>query len=631
MGNLTIMKFFFRIFSFLLLFCFSVQAQEYKNLDSLLILYNERPNDTVKINLADLILQNLTYTDPERAYRFAHEMVFISKQLNYKEGVGRGYNQISSYFFNRDELDSAYYYTKAHLDIVNQTQNIGGILTANTRFANLYERQNDFDKAKMYLAKNMDIYENKDTISNAREVDFKFIGSAFFMLSEIDMKQGRYNLALKNGLRSLKEYRERAKNPLFVADAHMLLGQIEIKLEHYDSSIGHFEKAYKVYYEFEDLLWQSDALRLIGENLMYLNRHNEAVDYLKKAIEMSHENSFQLKEASAYNLLGNAYISLKEFPKATQSLKKSLEVYSKMDNPTEINKTYGSLGLLYNEMNQPDLAIPYLQKAIAISDSIQSLPEKADSYLKKSESFRRLENFKQALKDYTLYTKLKDSIFNIKKSEQIEEMRAIFDIETKEQQLDLQEKEITVLEQKAEISTLQKVLLAGLLLLSLIGFYGIRQKLKRNKLEKERVDAELAFKKKELTTHALNLARKNETLENLKLKAQELKEKENQRAGYNQLIRSINFDLQDDNNWQNFSRYFEEVHKDFNSNVKTKYPEVTSNELRLMALLKMNLSSKEIANILNISSEGIKKARYRLRKKLHLTTEDSLQDLVLSL
>jgi len=191
------------------------------------------------------------------------------------------------------------------------------------------------------------------------------------------------------------------------------------------------------------------------------------------------------------------------------------------------------------------------------------------------------------------------------------------------------------LEEKQRAAALQNTLLIGgiVALISLFGllYYGIRQKMKRNKLEKEKIAAELSFKKKELTTHALNLARKNETLENLKSKAQELKEKENIGNGYNQLIRSINFDLQNDNNWENFSRYFEEVHKDFNSNVKTKYPQVTSNELRLLALLKMNLSSKEIASILNISAEGIKKARYRLRKKLDLTTEDSLQDLVISL
>ena len=61
------------------------------------------------------------------------------------------------------------------------------------------------------------------------------------------------------------------------------------------------------------------------------------------------------------------------------------------------------------------------------------------------------------------------------------------------------------------------------------------------------------------------------------------------------------------------------------------YPNVSNNDLRLMSLLKMNLSSKEIANILNISIEGVKKARYRLRKKLNLSTEESLQELVIEL
>ena len=149
-------------------------------------------------------------------------------------------------------------------------------------------------------------------------------------------------------------------------------------------------------------------------------------------------------------------------------------------------------------------------------------------------------------------------------------------------------------------------------------------------MEREKVVSKLAFKKKELTTHALHLAKKNEVLENVKLKAKNLKSQSDAK-GYQELIKTINFDQQDDKNWENFSRYFEEVHRDFNRKVKSKYPQITSNELRLLALLKMNLTSKEIANILNISPEGVKKARYRLRKKLYITTEDSLQDLVLSL
>ncbi len=606
-------------------------AQDYKNLDSLLNLYNQRSVDTIKVNLADRILQNLTYTDPERAYKLAHEMVKMSKTLKYEDGVARGLNQISSYFFNRDEHDSTYYYLKATQDIVTRLQNMGGILTSNTRFATLYNTQNDFKAAKTYLEKNLEIYRNRDTISYAREIDFKFIGSTFFLISQIDMRQGKYNLALKNGLKALHEYENRTKNELFVADAHTLLGNIEMKLENYESSIGHFEKAYLVYKEFDDLLWQSDLLRFTGENLIYLKRNEEAIAYLQQATTMSKENKFQLKEASAYTMLGRAYTNLGKFPDAIASLNSSLEVYAQMDNPTEINITYTNLGLVYNKMNQPNRAIPYLEKAIKISDSLEALPQATKAYFERSKSLRLNKDYERALKDYARYNELNDSLFNKRKSQQIEEMRALFDIETKEQQITLQEQQITVLEQKAEISNLQKLSLGIGLLLSLLGFYAIRQKMKRNKIEKEKVDVELEFKKKELTTHALNLARKNETLENLKLKAQELKEKENTGRGYNQLIRSINFDLQDDNNWENFSRYFEEVHKDFNSNVKTKYPEVTSNELRLLALLKMNLSSKEIANILNISAEGIKKARYRLRKKLDLSTEDSLQDLVLAL
>ena len=155
--------------------------------------------------------------------------------------------------------------------------------------------------------------------------------------------------------------------------------------------------------------------------------------------------------------------------------------------------------------------------------------------------------------------------------------------------------------------------------------------MKRNKLVKEKLDAELDFKKKELTTHALHLAKKNELLEGLKQKANELKTSENTTNGYQQLIRTIDFDLKDDNNWENFAHYFQQVHKDFNQNVAKKYPEVTPNELRLISLVKMNLSIKEMANILNISVPGVKKARQRLRKKMDLSTKDSLEMAVLEI
>lgn len=164
-----------------------------------------------------------------------------------------------------------------------------------------------------------------------------------------------------------------------------------------------------------------------------------------------------------------------------------------------------------------------------------------------------------------------------------------------------------------------------------LGFYGLKQKIQHNRLEREKLDAELEFKKKELTSHALHLAQKNKVLEELKQKVRDLQHVNHKPGNYKQLLQMINFNLHSDDNWDTFRKYFEEVHKDFNSTVKKKYPAITANELRLMALMKLNLSSKEIANLFNITQEGIKKARYRLRKKMNISSEESLDDLIIKI
>lgn len=129
----------------------------------------------------------------------------------------------------------------------------------------------------------------------------------------------------------------------------------------------------------------------------------------------------------------------------------------------------------------------------------------------------------------------------------------------------------------------------------------------------------------------MHLAHKNEVLLDLKSQLEELKTDSKNARQYQKIINNINLDINNDSNWEQFRSYFEDVHKDFNSKVMRYYPDLSNNDLRLMSLLKMNLSSKEIANILNISVEGVKKARYRLRKKLNLNTEESLQELVIEL
>ncbi|MFD2585787.1 tetratricopeptide repeat protein [Croceitalea marina] len=466
---------------------------------------------------------------------------------------------------------------------------------------------------------------------NLKNNNQKRLATDYKNLGNIQQKIGNYEEAAKNVLISLKIKEELGFTDKSKGSNYATLVKIYGKINNIEKSNFYNSEWEKVCLKYSDTNRLATVWNNYAVNYKKLKDYNKAATFFRKSAAINEKNKNYVNLANNYNNLGNLYLSKDSLKIAENYLLKALKAGEISDRKNEIAVTLNNLGNLNNRLGNYNKAIDYLERSEKISIEINHRLLLITTYSQFTKAYQGLKKFKNALAYYRARSSIKDSILKKESVDKINELEIKYQTEKKEQQIALQEKEITVLEQQAEIGTLQKILLGGLLVISLIGFYGIRQKLKRNKLEKEKVDAELAFKKKELTTHALHLAKKNEVLESLKQKAQELKEREESKNGYQQLIRTINFDLQDDNNWENFSRYFEEVHKDFNSNVKIKYPQVTSNELRLLALLKMNLSSKEIASILNISGEGIKKARYRLRKKLDITTEDSLQDLVLSL
>ena len=98
----------------------------------------------------------------------------------------------------------------------------------------------------------------------------------------------------------------------------------------------------------------------------------------------------------------------------------------------------------------------------------------------------------------------------------------------------------------------------------------------------------------------------------------------------NKIMSNIEKNIAEDNDWEGFSIYFDEVHGDFTHRLKKDYDDLTPQEMKLSAYLRMNLSTKEIAHLLNISVRGVEIARYRLRKKLHLDRSDNLQEFILA-
>jgi DNA-binding CsgD family transcriptional regulator len=142
---------------------------------------------------------------------------------------------------------------------------------------------------------------------------------------------------------------------------------------------------------------------------------------------------------------------------------------------------------------------------------------------------------------------------------------------------------------------------------------------------------ELDCRNKELTTYALHMAQKNSMLEELRQCIQEIGLTQKEASPkFKRLTRLIDYSFNLDKDWEEFKLCFERVHQDFFKHLKEQYPSLSVNELRLCALLKLNLSVKEMSSLMGISPESVKMARHRLRKKLDLTSEQNLVEFMLA-
>jgi response regulator RpfG family c-di-GMP phosphodiesterase/DNA-binding CsgD family transcriptional regulator len=147
-----------------------------------------------------------------------------------------------------------------------------------------------------------------------------------------------------------------------------------------------------------------------------------------------------------------------------------------------------------------------------------------------------------------------------------------------------------------------------------------------------RVD-ELNTLNAELTAYTLQMVQKNENIAEAKTKMQEaLRQLESTRTAVQATLQSVQAAGKDDARyWDDFLIIFEKSQSGFFSRLKDRFPDLTPNELKLTALLRMNMSSKEISNILGISHHSVNVARYRLRKRMGLENDQGLETVLLSI
>ncbi|AYL99655.1 triple tyrosine motif-containing protein [Mucilaginibacter celer] len=153
-------------------------------------------------------------------------------------------------------------------------------------------------------------------------------------------------------------------------------------------------------------------------------------------------------------------------------------------------------------------------------------------------------------------------------------------------------------------------------------------------IKNEQLQADLASKSRELANSAMNIVYKNELLQKISDELTHLKGGDGKKLADDQLRRIqkvIDEGMSDERDWNIFETSFNEAHENFFKKLKAGHPDLVPNDLKLCAYLRMNMSSKEMASLLNISLRGVEIRRYRLRKKLNLEHDKNLTEFLIEL
>ncbi len=458
-----------------------------------------------------------------------------------------------------------------------------------------------------------------------------------------------------------KESAQKSESDKTVANFYRNLGDIYLDKDALDIALEHYLKAYHFYetqpaserYKLENSLAiiyartdkEKKALHFFRKVLDYQKQRNDTTNlarilnnmgsfYLEKKVDSAityFTESLRLsKNISDPNLnmflhtnLARCYV-LKEEPKRAKSyFNKAIADVAKGANARSAAWFYNEFSEFYKNTNMPDSSVYFAQKAMQNLDSLAPFgfeQQRAVGLLYKG--YIAKGEFENAANYFEKYSAIGDSINLEDKRVNLEKILIGEEYRNKEK--------IHALEESKKQSRNYIILLALLTVLLFLGMllYRFRNKLKRAELERQLATAKqkelntnLELKNKELIGKAMVEMHRTEIIEDILNDLKEIKlkavKKETQTA-IDYIVKRLKRDTSA-NIWEEFELRFEQVHESFYTNLLEKHPDLSPRDKRLAALLKLNLTSKEIAQITGQSSKSVENARTRLRKKLDIT------------
>jgi len=446
--------------------------------------------------------------------------------------------------------------------------------------------------------------------------------NALFNLANFYYNTDKYDLALKLFIKALSQY-EMMQDSLHIARSHQNIANIYTRNKNYDQALKSFSRAMKVYKSIQDSVRAFQLYSNLGMLYMKLNQYDSAAYFLKEGLIKAQMLHNQRSEMYHLNNLGLLLLEQKDYSGAIARFRETIRIADKVTFPYEKANNLLNIVQVFIQAKQADSALFYLHLSEPIIKQVQSLELERDANEYYSKIYSLQKDFYRALIAYKNYISLKDSVLGQEAQNKIAELNIRFETDIKESENRGLRSDLKLRKAREEILwiLIGAASIIAIILVILLVFLRkhFRQKNLLNIKESLILKERLEYSKHELASKALHLACQNEFRMKILEASNELYSHldDEGKSGMKALLSDLENNI-DKSVWQEFELRFEQVHASFFEKLNKLYPELTPNDRRICAFLKLNMSTKDIALLIHRSPRSVESARYRLRKKFDL-------------
>jgi len=547
-----------------------------------------------------------------------HLAIYFADSIKDEKSKALVYRQMANLYYDLNEFDSARLYYKKLLNIKPQPD--GMQLTSDYIGLSLTYLEHGFTDSALY-------YINKGRQQWAQHQDSIIYTSLENNTARIYMDKGDFDQALKHFLLALDNaiLNHDSINLIYV---NLNIGTLYQQLGKFDNALDSYLKSL----EISRVTNNTEGLALAYSiGIIYKERqdYQTALKYYTMAIPACIELGKFDDVANIYSNMSNVYMLQKRYLDATNILRKSINLSATHGNNRQLGIAYANMGKTKELQGFYDSAIYYLDLSRTVFVELGMRNLESIALRMTSIAYEKNHDYKNALYYHKEYILLADSIRSEKVEKQIAELQLSYETEKKDKENKLLKKDIEFEKGKSYYLLILALLLTFTGIVSLILFYFIRKNaLTRKQLAESKataLEAKLEGQKRELTLGALSLSRNLEFINSLINELSKL-------SGFvtdggirplNNIVKKLDRQ-QSNSSWKEFEKRFSEIHSNFYSRLLEEYPTLTQSEVKLCAFLKLGMNTKEICSITFQSVRAVEASRLRLRKKLNIASCDNL-------